>query len=75
MPRYKKFGEAPTGIKGVVGVLILSTENPLNGARVRRVKLTPGGSTVVEMIDDEHPEKQSGSRFSVAAGIFQRRAS
>jgi hypothetical protein len=68
--RFKK-SMMPTGIKGAEGTLSLSEGNPLRGARVRRVRMTPTGNTVVELLQ-ETAAKSAGFRFVVPAGIFQR---
>ena len=59
------------GIENAVGTLQLSTDNPLRGARVKRLRVTPSGSTNCEMLEDRGAYK-TGDRLTVAAGEFRR---
>lgn len=71
MPRYRPDGIKPTGIKGALGQLMLGPGNPLNGARVKRIRLNPCGSTACEMIEAKGAYAV-GDRVTVGAGEFRR---
>lgn len=71
MPRYHQEGLKPSGIKGAIGRLVLGPGNPLDGARVKRLKITPAGSTSCELLE-AHGAWARGDRVTVGPGTFRR---
>ena len=57
------------GVRGTLGILAVGKGNPLQGARVKRLVLTPTGSTKCEMLETRGAWN-TGDVVLVGPGMF-----